>query len=399
MIVTTDDARSIPPQKKPSSFFRLPTFIGASSPLVSSSLSSSGGYCDSSDNDEDEDDIAMMMKYLDRIGMSRNQAQALLLGDDVDADNSKARTKSGTRRSPNLADLQQLLTAHLLTVPFENLDQHSHPVDANDDDDDDSQNIITKSRAKFIPRKQPDDLPSLDVKRSLHKICHIRGRGGFCYELNLSFAWLLRTLGFGVRLAVADVACTQDIPAHVIVLVDGLLVQTHTIDDVHDKDENRAAAKTAVLVDVGFGTPGVCNVVLPLVLDEPTFDTHGDSFRFARCEQQDGRRFDTVLYRTRRVVGNPGTTNVEEEPMYRFCSKDDLPHNAEEFALGLNHVLNKSPTFTQKRLCVRSTEKGHCTLGEGHVKWVEQGRVIQTVELGSETEWRQALWQHFGMVL
>jgi hypothetical protein len=117
------------------------------------------------------------------------------------------------------------------------------------------------------------------------------------------------------------------------------------------------------------------------------------AIRFVRCNATD--RFDTALYRTR--LGNP---NVQkEEAMYRFCANDDLAYNAEEFALGLNHVLNKSPTFTGKRLCVRSTDKGHCTLGEGYVKWVERGQVVDTVEFASETEWRTALLQHFGVVL
>lgn len=299
--------------------------------------------------DAEDSDAAMREKYLDRIGIPPHQALAI----------SAKRRDGGS--GPDLADLQRLLTAHLFSVPFENLDQHPHPPD---------------DAAKFVPRRPSEELPSLDVRRSLRKIVH-RNRGGFCYELNPSFAWLLRSVGFRVRLAVADVGCSQNIPAHVVVLVDGLM---------HDPD-------VPVLVDVGFGTPGVCDVVLPLVYGEPALDIHGDSFRFVPCEET--ARFDTILYRKRLVTGD----RDKEEPMYRFCARDNLPNDSEEFALGLHHVLNNSPTFTGKRLCVLSTDEGHCTLGEGYVKWMERGEAVRTDVLESESQWREALAEHFGVVL
>ena len=50
-------------------------------------------------------------------------------------------------------DLQKLYTAHLQTIPFENIDEHDHSRE-NDE-------------IPLIPRRK--DLPSLDVKRSLTK--------------------------------------------------------------------------------------------------------------------------------------------------------------------------------------------------------------------------------------
>ena len=335
------------PRRQRTTFLRPRTSIGAF-PLSSATKTQLRSALADPDDDE-----AMRMTYLDRIGISRDEIEAL--------------TDPDRRRSPDLADLQRLLTGHLFSVPFENMDQHSHPADEGDGDG-------VQRRTEHVPRRDPEDLPSLDVRRSLSKICH-QNRGGFCYELNLSFAWLLRSLGFAVRLAVADVGCSQNVPAHVIVLVDGLV----------------QGRETPVLVDVGFGNPGVCNVVLPLVLNEPVLDMHGDSFRFVPCTETD--RFDTALYRTR--LGNAG----EEEAMYRFRAEDDLPDDAEEFALGLHHVLNDSPFFNGKRICVVSTDEGHCTLGEGYAKWVEQGQAVRTVEFGSETEWREALSEHFGVML
>ncbi len=70
--------------------------------------------------------------------------------------------------------LRALQERHLLSVPFENLD---------------------------IVWKRPI---VVDTQRFLDKIIRER-RGGFCYELNGAFAWLLRELGFDVKLLQAQV--------------------------------------------------------------------------------------------------------------------------------------------------------------------------------------------------
>ncbi len=75
---------------------------------------------------------------------------------------------------PTAATLASVHRAHLLTVPFENLDIHMRrPL-------------------------------TLDVNAFFEKIVR-RRRGGFCYELNGLFAELLRTLGFEVSLLSARV--------------------------------------------------------------------------------------------------------------------------------------------------------------------------------------------------
>jgi N-hydroxyarylamine O-acetyltransferase len=76
--------------------------------------------------------------------------------------------------APTPETLQALHRAHLLAVPFENLDIHLGRTIA------------------------------CDEARFLHKIVHDR-RGGFCYELNGAFAALLRALGFKVTLLSARV--------------------------------------------------------------------------------------------------------------------------------------------------------------------------------------------------
>jgi N-hydroxyarylamine O-acetyltransferase len=77
-------------------------------------------------------------------------------------------------RIPNAESLRNLHHAHMLTVPFENLDIHlGRPI-------------------------------VLDEKSLYEKIV-LRRRGGFCYEANGLFAALLRELGFDVTLLSARV--------------------------------------------------------------------------------------------------------------------------------------------------------------------------------------------------
>lgn len=68
------------------------------------------------------------------------------------------------RRAPSLEFLSELQASHLIHVPFENLDVfHRRGV-------------------------------STDVEVSVEKV--IGGRGGWCFELNGAFGWLLREIGF-----------------------------------------------------------------------------------------------------------------------------------------------------------------------------------------------------------
>jgi N-hydroxyarylamine O-acetyltransferase len=78
------------------------------------------------------------------------------------------------REPPGPEALARLHVRHLQRVPFENLDIW---------------------RGVSIV---------LDEERLVAKV--LRGRGGFCYELNCAFAWLLRALGYQVTLLAASVA-------------------------------------------------------------------------------------------------------------------------------------------------------------------------------------------------
>src|SRR5688572_12023311 len=78
-----------------------------------------------------------------------------------------ARLNYSNSVKPDAETLHGLQFAHLLTVPFENLD---------------------------IGLKRPIQLS----EEALWEKLIIRKRGGFCYELNSLFAWLLKQIGFDV---------------------------------------------------------------------------------------------------------------------------------------------------------------------------------------------------------
>ena len=453
-----------------SSALSLPTSAGSSTKRYSHTVDdqSSNAVGDESTSSSSSS-ISLVSQYLQRIGFTPNEVDEIISMSSSSFTTTTTAAAASTEatvahNNDDVDTLQRILTQHLLTVPFENLDQHNHPPIQQDDEDDNCDDVEDGRRQllpttmsqqqqqdqdplstiKFIPRKDQDRLPSLNVENSLKKIIHDK-RGGFCYELNFSFAWLLRSLGYKVRLAVADVGCKQKlIPAHVVVLVDDLNVVIDKDDtDIHvaeeqgegrsESDATSRATSTlttsstttrTVLVDVGFGSPGVCEVVLPLEYDQPKYNPFGDKFRFERVMEDPtnssgsdhrNHQYDTVLYRTRiaSIYNKDGdrTTKTdddeeEEEPMYQFHSLDDKPYDAIEFQNGLNYVLNDSPTFTTKRLCVISTNVGHVTLGHDYIKWIEHrsrhgrgGAIVTRQELPTEKSWRDALQKHFNIVL
>jgi N-hydroxyarylamine O-acetyltransferase len=94
---------------------------------------------------------------------------------------------------PDLATLRALHRAHLLAIPYENLDIH-------------------------LGRSLTLDLPAIFAKIVGER------RGGWCYEMNGLFAWALREIGFSVRLLSSAVGRAQQPDpvegGHLVLLVD-----------------------------------------------------------------------------------------------------------------------------------------------------------------------------------
>ena len=159
-----------------------------------------------------------------------------------------------TRLDVNLPSLRSLQRAHLLAIPFENLDIHwKRPI-------------------------------TIDPARFFSKIVEQR-RGGFCYELNGLFNDLLRGLGFRTRLVSARVFNGNEHGPefdHAAIIV--------TIDD----DE--------YLADVGFGA--FTAEPLRFALDDEQQDANGtflirkrEDDYFEVLKREDGRWRSEYIFR------------------------------------------------------------------------------------------------------
>lgn len=230
--------------------------------------------------------------------------------------------------APTLETLRLLHRAHMLTVPFENLSIHIR------------EEILLDDRALF------------------RKIVE-RRRGGFCYELNGLFAFLLRALGFDVVKLSAGVASEEG-----------------GFDPDFDHMALMVRLEDRWLADVGFGD----SFLEPLRLDE-------------RAEQlQDG-----IGYRIDSEADRLILLRREGElwkPQYRFSL---TPYESPDFEeMCRYHQTSPLSPFTRKRVCTRPTSDGRITLSNlRFITTSKDGRDER--ELSSEEECLVILREHFGI--
>ena len=225
--------------------------------------------------------------------------------------------------------LRQLHRAHMRTVPFENLD-------------------IPLGRAI-----------ELSVPAFYDKIVG-RRRGGFCYDLNGLFGWLLERLGFEVSLlsgrAFDGLEAGPDFD-HMALLV--------------EMDE-------AWIADVGFGD----SFTEPLRLESRTEEVqNGTSYRLTESGHE------WVL-----------ETRAEDawEPQYAFLL---TPRSLADFnAMCLYHQTSPQSTFTRKAVCSRATPEGRITLANGRLI-VTVGARREEREVTDQDEYQALLRTHFGVDL
>lgn len=241
-----------------------------------------------------------------------------------------------------LSDLERLQNAHVTTVPFENLSIVGDP---------------------FGDTSGPG--VSLDVEALYVKIVD-RHRGGFCYELNGLFGWLLDELGFTVdRLAAMVIGDDGDVqpPAnHHTNLV--------TIDGAH-------------IVDVGVGIPTIRR---PIPLDgSPVLDEIGIEWRIVESD-----RPDTSYLTQFREEDSGGWTDryyfdMEPRELSYFRASCDFLQTAPE-----------SP-FTGSPVITLATESGHRKLTEDTLTDLRPGDASS--EPVSPDEWYDTLGREFGLVV
>jgi N-hydroxyarylamine O-acetyltransferase len=237
--------------------------------------------------------------------------------------------------------LQALQRAHLLSVPFENLDIH-------------------------MGRKIRLDEDSLFDKIVLQR------RGGFCYELSGLFALLLEYIGFRV-LRLSARGCNDD--GTYGKEFDHLLLQVHAPDD----------PETAWLVDVGWGD----GPLEPLLLLEPGLQRqHGRVFQL----QPDGCH---LILAEKKFDGS-------WLPFYRFNLH---PFELTDFQeMCVYHQSSPDSIFTQKRVATIQHMDGRVTLTNHRLivtreSGLRGSGLRQERELNDEDEVRQVLAETFGIVV
>jgi N-hydroxyarylamine O-acetyltransferase len=250
----------------------------------------------------------------------------------------------------SLALLSTLHEAHLLAVPFENLSIHyGQPI-----------------------RLEDEALYDKIVRRR---------RGGFCYELNGLFAWLLRQLEFTVTLLSAQVAQSD---GNFTPEFDHLALLLHNLDGAD------------WLADVGFGD----SFRRPLRM-QPAIEQDGaDSYQYrlllvdATHAGDDGDANDGAWLMQRRDKQQTDETGWESQ--YRFTCQ---PHDMADFADRCRyHQTSPDSHFTQKRVCSLALPDGRLTLSERRlITTLHGGRVER--DLASEDECQEVLAERFGITL
>ncbi|WP_413163285.1 arylamine N-acetyltransferase family protein [Capilliphycus salinus ALCB114379] len=231
---------------------------------------------------------------------------------------------------PNLETLHQLHYCHLLAVPFENLSIHlNQPI-------------------------------HLNLEALYHKIVR-QHRGGFCYELNSLFSWLLQQLGFKVTLLSAQVARE-----------DGNFGREFGHLTLLVKDTE------SWLVDVGFGD----SFLYPLKLENST-------------EQIQKREHY-------KLINNDETwifyykKEGDYKPQYCFTL---TPRNLTDFQTTCEYnQTSPQSIFTRSRICTKATPTGRVTLSDNRLIITQNGQREEHT-LNTEAEYNKTLQDYFNINL
>jgi len=209
---------------------------------------------------------------------------------------------------PDYPFLEKLMNHHLLSIPFENL---------------------SVRKGKTI---------NLEESALFNKII-TQKRGGFCYELNGLFKWLLSNLGYLVSLVSAEVYCSTD----------------NTFSPGFDHMVLLVHLENTYVVDVGFGD----------AFRKPI------SLKNGICEDVSGkyRVFPQNPSQNSYVIQKQEAGNWQA--IYRFT---DTPQEMIDF----NEMCRYNSTspnshFTQKTICTLAQSNGRITLTDEHLIITKSG--------------------------
>lgn len=217
----------------------------------------------------------------------------------MDIDHYLKRLQIDIAGKPDYFFLEKLVHQHLINIPFENLS-------------------VRKGRTIFLE----EDF--------LYQKIITQGRGGFCYELNGLFGWLLKKLGYHISLVSAEVYVPSE--SKYSSSFDHLSLLVH-LDETY-------------IVDVGFGEA----FRKPILLNRGTVkDVSGIYQVFTPGPNQ-----------KHHVIKKQ--ENNAWQPIYRL---ETIPRKLVEFS-DMCHYNSNSPDsqFTQNTICTLANKNGRVTLTE-----------------------------------
>ncbi len=234
-------------------------------------------------------------------------------------------------KNPSFEFLAELQNQHLLTIPFEDLD--------------------IPERARII----------LDLERIYNKIIPTK-RGGFCYELNGLFYWLLIQLGFRVEMLSARVYnhSKQELGPE----FDHMAILVHL-----DRD---------YLTDVGFG----------------------DSFR-KPIRMPDGEIRDASgHYRVIKTANDKFELQREDGNEWKIQHEFTLiPRKLSDYnAMCDFQQDDPNSHFRIRKTCTVATPNGRVTLSDSSLTITEKG-VKTKIEMSSDGEFNSLLKKYFEIEL
>lgn len=237
----------------------------------------------------------------------------------------------------SLEFLTELQNRHLLSVPFEDLD---------------------------IPKRRIE----LDLEKFYDKIINLK-RGGFCYELNGLFHWLLISLGFKTDILSAHVFNSKE-------KVFGPEFDHMTLLVHSDKK---------YLVDVGFGDSFRIPIEIPDGSDNGSTSSLPDAGGIYRISKIKDSVFDLMKL-----------NEAAWEPQYRFST---VPRELSDFKMMCDFQQDSpSSHFRTRMLCTIATPTGRITLGDYSLT-VTEGELKRRTVFENPEEFKILLKKYFNIDL
>jgi N-hydroxyarylamine O-acetyltransferase len=217
----------------------------------------------------------------------------------MDAGNYLDHIKIFQIEEPNYSFLEKLQVSHMATIPFENID-------------------IRQGRNIF-----------LDEEHLFNKIV-VHKRGGFCYELNGLFRWLLRRLNYNISIAAGRV----------------YIVSEDRFTPEFDHMALLVHLDKTYIVDVGFG----------------------DCFRKPIAIPAGTVKDVSGKYRVKTLNSGQNSLIIQKQDKGKWCpvySFTTQPRRMADFAeMCKYNQTSPNSHFTQRTICTIATDNGRITLSD-----------------------------------